>query len=422
MARKPTMTITRLNFDKNEFLDFQYIRALSYEAYGGAAVGEIVFVVNEIKRRGNKRDDFVAAWAAQGRRVAAQGQQALACGQHLTAQTCFLRAYNYLRVAEFYFDRRQRDEHRNIYLESVSYFDQAIKLFATPAENIAIPYLDGVCMPGYFLKPAQDDAPRPTVIICGGGDGHGEELYFLAGVPEALRRGFNVLLFHGPGQRGLLHRHPELVFRQDAEVPIGAVIDYALSRPDVDPEHLALYGLSFGGYLAPRAAAFDKRIKALIANGPMRNFYEFLLSGVSEIGPGFFHSVAGLLARQLSARQWNGLAGYLRASSWVWDATIDNQMLWTSGVDSFGEFLEWARAYTLKGLEKEIVCPALCMTSEGEGPIVNEQVQQFYEKLRGTKRLVVLSVADGADSHCGISNLAHTSAIAYDWLLEVLAS
>ena len=413
MSRKPTMTITRLNFDKNEFLDFQYIRALSYEAYEGAAVGEIVFVANEFKRRGGRRSDFIDAWAAQGRRVADQGNQALAQGQCLTARTCFLRAYNYLRAAEFYFNRQQRDEHRNIYLESVSYFDQAIKLFDTPVEKAEIPYTDGVCLPGYFLKPAQDDIPRPTVIISG------EELYFLAGVPEALKRGFNVLLFHGPGQRGLLHRHPELVFRPDAEIPIGTVIDYAWSRPDVDRERLALYGLSFGGYLAPRAAAFDKRIKALIANGPMYNFYEFLLSGVSEIGPSIFHSAASLLAHKLSARQWNILVGYLRASSWVWEATIDNQMLWTSGVDSFGDFLEWAKLYTLAGLEKEITCPTLCMTSEGEGPIVNKQVRRFYEALRGDKRLVVLSVADGADSHCGISNLAHTSATAYDWLLEV---
>nr|BBH86442.1 hypothetical protein KTC_11930 [Thermosporothrix sp. COM3] len=127
-----------------------------------------------------------------------------------------------------------------------------------------------------FFKAGKDDQPRATVIVSGGGDGHGEEVYFLGGVPEALTRGLNVLLFHGPGQRGLLHRHPEQIMRADAEVPFGAVIEYALSRSDVDHKRLAIYGMSFGGYLTPRAAAHDSRIKALIANAPIRNFYDLL--------------------------------------------------------------------------------------------------------------------------------------------------
>lgn len=422
MTRNSTMTITRLNFDKNEFLDFQYIRALCYEAYGGASVGEIVYIVNEIKQRGGRRGDYIDVWAEQGRRVATLATEALARGQRLTARTYFLRAYNYLRAAEFYFYRHQQDEHRKTYLESVSYFHQAGKLFDVPIENVEIPYEYGITMPGYFLKSAHDNIPRATVIISGGGDGHGEELYFLAGVPEALARGLNVLLFHGPGQRGLLHRHPELVFRHDSEIPFGAVIDYALSRPDVDGERLAVYGLSFGGYLTPRAAAYDKRIKALIANAPIPNFYDFLLSGVSEIGPHFFHVLAGRLANKLSGSQWNILVDCLRASDWVWEATIDNQMLWTSGVQTFGDFLEWAKSYTLEGLEKEITCPTLCMTSEGEGLFSANQVRQFYAALQVPKCLITLAVSDGADSHCGISNLAHTSMLAYDWLLEVFAS
>lgn len=422
MARKPTLTLTRLNFDQNEFLDFQYIRALAYEAYEGASVGEVASVVSDIKRHGTTRNAFVEAWSRQGRHVEALGTEALSRGAGVTARMYFFRAYNYLRVAEFYFDRGQSDKHRKQYREGVACFDRAIRLLDTPSENIEIPYQNGVCMPGYFFQQRQGTSPRPTVIISGGGDGHGEEIYFLAGVPEALRRGFNVLLFHGPGQRGLLHRHPELVFRRDAEAPIGAVIDYALSRPEVDENRLALYGLSFGGYLAPRAAAMDRRIKALIANGPIYDFHQFLLSGVSEVGPAFFHSIARFLSNAMNGRDWNILIRLLRASSWVWEATIDNQMLWTSGVSTFGDFLEWARAYNLRGLEKSIICPTLCITSEGEGPAVNGQVQKFFDALETNKRIVFLSSSDGADGHCGVSNISHTAAIVYDWLLDVFAS
>ena len=43
------------------------------------------------------------------------------------------------------------------------------------------------------------------------------------------------------------------------------VVDYVLSRPEVDPKRIALIGASFGGYFAPRAAAFEKRLAAVIA-------------------------------------------------------------------------------------------------------------------------------------------------------------
>ena len=82
-----------------------------------------------------------------------------------------------------------------------------------------------------------------------------EELYhwFAAAAAE---RGFNVLVVEGPGQVGALHRNPGLVMRPDYEVPISAVVDYLVTRPDVDPERLAIVGYPVGGYLAPRAAAF----------------------------------------------------------------------------------------------------------------------------------------------------------------------
>jgi hypothetical protein len=63
---------------------------------------------------------------------------------------------------------------------------------------------------------------------------------FNAGVPEALVRGLNVVLFHGPGQRGLLHHYPNQIFRPDYEVPIGAIIDYLETRSDVDTHRIAL--------------------------------------------------------------------------------------------------------------------------------------------------------------------------------------
>src|SRR5205823_2018303 len=81
----------------------------------------------------------------------------------------------------------------------------------------------------------------------------------------ALRRGYHCLLFDGPGQgRPLIEQG--LVMRPDWENVVRPVVDHALSRPDVDPQRLALIGWSFGGYLAPRAASGEHRLAALIAD------------------------------------------------------------------------------------------------------------------------------------------------------------
>ena len=87
-----------------------------------------------------------------------------------------------------------------------------------------------------------------------GFDGSAEELYHFIGAvsPEY---GWNCLIFEGPGQRGALHLNPKLKMRADYEVPVKAVVDYAISRNDVDEDKIALIGYSLGGYLAPRCCS-----------------------------------------------------------------------------------------------------------------------------------------------------------------------
>ena len=76
----------------------------------------------------------------------------------------------------------------------------------------------------------------------------------------ALERGYNCLTFEGPGQGGVI-RKQKIPFRHDWERVVTPVVDYALTRSEViDPTCIALMGISMGGYLAARAAAFEHRI------------------------------------------------------------------------------------------------------------------------------------------------------------------
>ena len=131
------------------------------------------------------------------------------------------------------------------------------------AEAVAIPY-EGTTLPGYFMSPASDGKPRKTLIAQTGFDGTGEEMFYSIG-RSALERGYNFIIFEGPGQGGAL-RAQGLYFRQDWENVVSPVVDFALKRKEVDHKRLALLGESMGGYLVPRAAAFEHRLAAIVAN------------------------------------------------------------------------------------------------------------------------------------------------------------
>ena len=142
-------------------------------------------------------------------------------------------------------------------------WEQYLALLDNPPEAIEIPYDDGT-MPGWFF-PAAGDGPRPTLVIANGADGAASYLYPGYG-SEAAARGYNVVVFDGPGQqRMLFERH--VPFRHDWENVITPVVDAVLARPDVDPDRLTFYAVSQGGFWGPRALAFEHRFQAAVVDG-----------------------------------------------------------------------------------------------------------------------------------------------------------
>jgi pimeloyl-ACP methyl ester carboxylesterase len=116
-------------------------------------------------------------------------------------------------------------------------------------------------------------------MIVSGFDGTTEEEYLQTGY-AALQRGFNIILFAGPGQMDTLRFHPDTFFEPDFENPVSTVLDYVTGRNDVDTERIALLGISFGGYFATRAASREPRIKALVANSPIIDLHKYMIGFV----------------------------------------------------------------------------------------------------------------------------------------------
>jgi 2,6-dihydroxypseudooxynicotine hydrolase len=131
-----------------------------------------------------------------------------------------------------------------------------------PGERVTIPF-EGGHLYGILRKPAGIARPPIMIMACGLDSAKEEteayEVPFLA-------RGIAILVFDGPGQGEGEYDWP---IRGNYEAAVKAVCDYVETRADLDTSRIAMWGVSLGGYYAPRAAAFEPRIKACVAlSGP----------------------------------------------------------------------------------------------------------------------------------------------------------
>jgi dipeptidyl aminopeptidase/acylaminoacyl peptidase len=210
-------------------------------------------------------DDWCQAWSETGAMHEQMGEKAEAEGHFTSAAYHYYHASMAYHFGKFLFLQSPR-ELRAAHEHTVSAYKKALPYFDFPGEHMAIPYEQGATMYGILRKPWHTPKP-PVVILVPGLDSVKEELHSYG--DDFLRRGMAVLAIDGPGQGEMEFEHP---MRFDYEVPAGYAIDYLESRPDVDASRVGLMGVSLGGYYAPRAAAFEPRVKAAIANCGGYNF------------------------------------------------------------------------------------------------------------------------------------------------------
>lgn len=391
-----------LAFDDPSF-EFALHRVLGYAPFGAAAVGECLQAAAAIED-GNLAS-WSAAWDGAADAVRARADAALAAGHRATARHAYLRAHNYHRAAAVW---RVHDDpaHLRSWRHAVDSFARAGALRTPAAQPLEIPY-GRARLPGWFFPAADDTRPRPTLVAMGGGDASGEESWFHCGADDAARRGYNVVTFHGPGQRGALHRDAALVWRPDYEVVLSAVVDAIIDRPGVDPERVAIYGVSLGGYAVLRAAATDRRLAAVVANSPVLDFHAVTSAPPPAPAAGGQPRQDG---RRLPAPSAEKLAFHLDLLRWTYDNAIENRQQW----------LDLIRGFRADHLVADIECPVLALSSDGEPPSVHPQVERFVEICPAPVTAMRFTAADGADAHVQFNNVQLVTDIVYDWLDDTL--
>ena len=387
------MPLKALLFENDPLFASNTLRALAHTAWGGADIGEVVTTCDRIAA--GDFDSWHDEWLRTADWVTAEADGCLKGGHEVSARDGYLRASNYYRSAHFFLHNRPDDRRvSHAARRSVDCFKKFGSLSDPAIEPVEIPY-EGTTLPGYFY-PGSGTGKRPILVMFGGFDSTGEELHF-AGAAAAAERGYRVLTFEGPGQ-GQVILEQGLPFRPDWENVVGPVIDYLAQRDDVDASRIALSGLSLGGVLAPRAAAFEKRLAAVISHDGLYDFFQVY---------------AGAMMPMTEA-EINAVIEVMPLARWLF-----GHGMWVTGTSTPLEFLEALKPFNVAdGVAESINCPTL--VCDDLDPRVVGQPQQLYDHLTTTKTFLEFTAEEGADEHCqaGASRLA--SARILDWLDDTL--
>jgi pimeloyl-ACP methyl ester carboxylesterase len=385
--------------------EFMFQWVLGMQTNGGSEVGESFYAASLVKE--NDPRSWVAAWTAVARQVEQRAAAALAAGHTVSAREAYLRAYVYHRAALMFINPFDAAAAKPAWQHAVDCFRRSAALADPVVEPVSVPCA-GVDLPGYFVAPGDGQAERKTLLMIGGGDTYVEDLYLIIG-PAAVRRGYNLLIVDLPGQGGL--PFDGLYMRPDTENQIPQVVDYALSRPEVDGAQLAAYGISYGGYILPRALSVEQRIQATAVCSVLSDFHAWMTQ--TPMAVRFAENLDSLLVKAI-VRTRNLKPGLILLDTYAWR--------W--GANRYADLLDIAKDFTLD--PARITCPLLSIVGEKEytNSAVSRRFQDDAVKANRNpqSRLIIVKASDGGDAHAMGTNLSLMAQLVFDWLDEVLSA
>ena len=296
----------------------------------------------------------------------------------------------YLRMSEFFiYDTDPKKKQR--YLEAAElfyeyygdYFDKGI------VERHEVPYGSGH-LPVMVTKAKGDN--KGTILLHGGNDSYFEELFFpmlyLAG------NGFDVYLYEGPGQGGVL-RVQNMKFTHKWEKPTKAVLDF-FKLKDV-----TIVGASLGGYLAPRAAAFDKRIKRVVGWSIFPDFFDVLICD----HPKAMRDAIDFMFRMGMTAPLNKLYTSMMEKEEIVKWNLMHGM-YAYDASTPCEYVQKIRRFTLKNIAERIDQDVLIIGANKDHFIMPYLFHEEYDLLQNARSLTLRLLTDKQDAgaHCNVGN------------------
>ncbi|WIX98884.1 alpha/beta fold hydrolase [Amycolatopsis mongoliensis] len=338
--------------------------------------------IKEAAQRGEDAGtaDFLRAWTALTDQLVTQAEEAEKNGHPRTAKQLYARATNYLCQAER-MQSASAPDRLDTYRRVLALQEKAFETVT----RVEIPY-EGTTLPAYFSRAGTGRAP--VVIMWNGLDSTKEHMYSSRHWEELAARGISCLMVDCPGSGEAL-RLQGLTARVDTEAWAAACVDYLETRADVDPARIGLVGWSLGGYYAPRAAAFEKRLALVVAWGAN-------------------HDWGAVQRRRLQREGERPVPHYWEHVRWVW------------GHENLDEFIGFAAAVNLDGVVERITVPFLVCHGENDRQIPLEYAHRSYDQATASpdRRLRIFTAEEGGAEHIGLDHLSHVSTFIAGWVAD----
>ncbi len=422
----PTPDPTKgVSFFTNATMEFQALFAFGSVAYGAGQFGEVLTVVNQVQAAGPTFQSYYDSFVAMAKTVAALADRELKAGHRASALSAYLRAAQYFDQALYFvLGTKTPSAEPTVYAAMQRQWNLATQLMDQPVERVAIPY-GRTTLPAYFLRGSGSNTAKPTVIVNNGSDAQNLDTYVYGGA-AAVERGWNAVVFEGPGQGSMLFER-QIPFRPDWEKVITPIVDWLRQRPDVDNKRIALTGWSEGGELVARAAAFEPRLAAVVSD-----------PGFTDVWAAWPDTIRSIFATTATKTQVNGTwqQGYIPAL----DATATLKFTVVKRAEIYGRsYLQAARAgkvftdmwsfghtlmqFDATGVLHRIEMPYLVNQYELDALDPAGDPETLYHGL-GSKRkkLHTFTVAQGAEYHCAPMAPQTRNQVVYDWLGTVLGA
>ena len=356
--------------------------------WGAVALEEIDRIGEQLKARASDPDAWWQEWSAMAGRLEQTADAAAAEGRHLTAGNYYIRAGNYYFTGERMVP--PGEQKIGIYRKALRCFHAGLERRYPNIERVDVAY-EGAALPAYFMKAPGASARAPTVVVFDGLDNCKEMSVIFAGL-EFARRGFNTLAIDGPGQGEAL-RLRKIHSRYDYEVAGTAAYEYVASRPDVDAKRVAVMAYSFGGYYAPRIAAFEQRYAACVV----------------------FGAVAwDIHAKQLERKR-------LLETDPKKTSQSPFQLPWVLGVRDMDEAIERVKRFTLAGCAGKITCPFLVTHGANDRLATPADAEKLYAAVGSkNKTIKIFTAEEGAAEHCHVDNRQVGIDYVADWITATL--
>ncbi len=349
--------------------------AIGHWAARFVANGVVLTDFEEVTASVGTWDDWCRAWCERGAVHEGLGRKALAEGRTLSAGEHLQRAGVYYHFAKFLFVHDMA-QHKAAHAKAVACRTAALPHLKPSGERVEIPY-EGGKLYGILRKPKEATkgvAKPPVMLMACGLDSTKEETD--AYEQPYLARGIAILVFDGPGQGEAEY---DFGIRGDYEAAVKAVVDFVETRSDLDASRIGMWGVSLGGYYAPRAAAYEKRIKACMALGGPYSFGE----------------------------AWDGLPDLTREAFRV-----------RSHCKTQDEAKRHAATLTMKDASSRITCPIYIMNGKLDRIVPWRDTERLAREVKGPVELLLIDDGNHIANNRGYRWRPQSA----DWMAEQLGA